>query len=212
MLADMMLFARPPKLAIQQVDLVSLIGELLAELNDVAAAQNTAMHGPLRREPLRVEVDSVQIRVALKALCMNAIESLGSGGNVTIELEATDIRESATVDDAEEAVRITVTDDGPGVPAVARAISCSIHFSAVAKRIVDWDLDCASAGGLLPHTEGRSNLRRTGVQGHRLSLRYQSAASNGLWLYRISRFPQTGAINRSTMRKILLGGAHAGYK
>ena len=116
MLADMMLYARPPKLTPKQADLVSLIGEVLAELNETAAEQKTSLHGPLRREPLWIEIDTVQIRVALKALIMNAIEALGSDGNVTIELEATDVGESATDDDSEEAVRITVMDDGPGVP------------------------------------------------------------------------------------------------
>ena len=116
MLADMMLYARPPKLTPKQADLVSLIGEVLAELNETAAEQKTSLHGPLRREPLSIEIDAVQIRVALKALVMNAIEALGSDGNVTIELEATDVGESSTDYDAEEAVRITVMDDGPGVP------------------------------------------------------------------------------------------------
>ncbi|HEY2759980.1 MAG TPA: HAMP domain-containing sensor histidine kinase, partial [Pirellulales bacterium] len=116
MLADMMLYARPPKLMSKQVDLVSLIGELLAELEPAAAEQKTALHGPLRRDPCWVDVDPVQIRVALKALVANAIEALGSGGNVTIELCVTDISESTPAEVAEELVQISVTDDGPGVP------------------------------------------------------------------------------------------------
>ncbi len=111
MLADMMLFARPPRLAPEAVDLVQLADEVLAELADDAFAQQTELHVPGRREPLVIQADPVQLRVALRAMCINSLESLGRGGNVSME-----VAQSADGQFAE----ITIRDDGPGISANIR--------------------------------------------------------------------------------------------
>ncbi len=109
MLADMMLFARPPQLAPELVDLVQLAGEVLAGLAEDAAAQQTALRPPTRREPANVAADPVQLRVALRAICANSLEALGRGGNVGIEISQQG-----------DATEITVRDDGPGISADIR--------------------------------------------------------------------------------------------
>ena len=110
MLADMMLFARPPRLAPEPVDLVRLADEVLAELAEDAAAQQTTLHPPGRREPLMITADPVQLRVALRAMCVNSLEALGRAGNVTIEV--------ASPNDGY--AEVTITDDGPGISSEIR--------------------------------------------------------------------------------------------
>src|SRR5262249_20736276 len=90
MLADMMLFARPPQLARKPTDIVQLIAGVLSELADDASAQQTTLHGPTRTSPISISADPIQLRVALRALCQNSLEALGRGGNLSIEVCITD--------------------------------------------------------------------------------------------------------------------------
>jgi signal transduction histidine kinase len=90
MLADMMLFARPPKPSLQPVDVVRLIDDVVATMADDAAGQETAIHLPSRRDTLTIQADPVQLRAALLAVCRNSLEALGHGGNLSIELCVSD--------------------------------------------------------------------------------------------------------------------------
>ena len=94
MLADMMLFARPPQLTLAKVDVVRLADEVMAELADDAATQQTRLGDSLQRtgatERVVIDADPMQLRVALKALCINSLEALGRGGNMTIEIRQID--------------------------------------------------------------------------------------------------------------------------
>ena len=110
MLADVMLFARPPRLAPESVDLVRVADEVLAELAEDAAVQQTALHPPNRREPLMITADSVQLHVALRAMCVNSLEALGRAGNVTFDVSSPNDRFA----------EITITDDGPGISSEIR--------------------------------------------------------------------------------------------
>jgi signal transduction histidine kinase len=126
MLADMMLFARPPQPILEQIDLVPLVDDVLAGLSDVAAQQQTMLHGPTRREPLHVDADSVQLRVALRAVCINSLEALNQGGNITIEICRSDeVMASEKLNEPThmDLAQIAVTDDGPGIsPEIAGKI------------------------------------------------------------------------------------------
>jgi signal transduction histidine kinase len=119
MLADMMLFARPPQIRLEPVDLVTLIDEAIATLADEGTAQEIVIHPPSRRDALTIEADRVQLRVALLALCRNSLEVLGRGGNLSLELCVgdTDLVQNGPHC---ETVKIIVSDDGPGIPPEAR--------------------------------------------------------------------------------------------
>ncbi len=104
MIADMMLFARPPRPELKPVELVRLVDDLLAELLPRAARQQTAIARTGELGPLDVQADSVQLCVALRALCQNAIEALNSGGHIEICIERRD-----------RDVEIHIRDDGPGI-------------------------------------------------------------------------------------------------
>ena len=113
MLADMMLFARPPQLRVESVDLVHLIDGLIAELADEADEQQTQLIRRSEKDSLRAECDPVQIRVALRALCLNALQAVAAGGTIVIDLCERTVGNGAAPDPR---VEIEVIDDGPGIP------------------------------------------------------------------------------------------------
>ncbi len=87
MIADMMLFARPPRPELRPVELVKLIDDLVADLLPRCARQETSIRRTGAAGPILIEADPVQLNVALRAICQNAIEALQSGGHVEIEVE-----------------------------------------------------------------------------------------------------------------------------
>jgi signal transduction histidine kinase len=138
MIADMMLFARPPRPEFQQVELTRLIDGLLADLSPGCAAQETAIRRNGEPGPILVQADPVQLMVALRAMCQNSLEALQSGGHVEIALETgashlpnvdatTEHRLAAAGTPARDdssgplsvagdcEVRIQIRDDGPGM-------------------------------------------------------------------------------------------------
>lgn len=109
MLADLMLFARPPELAPQTLELRALLAEVATHFEPQAREQGTALVLASSPDPLTVSADPLQLRVALLALVRNALEALGGGGQVTLEA----LR--AASPSGESAV-LAVHDTGPGIP------------------------------------------------------------------------------------------------
>jgi hypothetical protein len=116
MIADMMLFARPPALVRQRLDLVALVDCVIAELRDDARMQGShiARHGDVG--PVYVEADATQLATAMRAVCMNALEALVAEGQVDVAVEV--IGPSAR--DLLSWARITIHDTGPGIPPAVR--------------------------------------------------------------------------------------------
>lgn len=105
MIADLMLFAKPPAPRIEPVNLVALADRAIAELAAEAQDQGTELTcEPGDSRSLTVNADEVQIGVALRALIQNALEALGRGGRIDIGVEQ--VRRMAMVH---------VTDNGPGL-------------------------------------------------------------------------------------------------
>ncbi|REK12343.1 MAG: sensor histidine kinase [Planctomycetota bacterium] len=112
MIADMMLFARPPAPQPEPADLVPLLAGVADELAPQAEEQGSEIRADLPQGPLVVAIDATQIAVAVRSLCVNALEALVTGGTVQIEL--------LPPAKPHEAVRIAVRDDGPGIAAEVR--------------------------------------------------------------------------------------------
>jgi signal transduction histidine kinase len=119
MIADMMLFARPPQPNLERFDAVQWIDALVADLQPAAARQETVLTRTGSREPFDIEADRTQLTVAVRALVQNAFEALTSGGNVQVELLS-----------IEAEVQIRVIDDGPGISEAERRHLFDPFYSA----------------------------------------------------------------------------------
>jgi len=119
MIADLMLFARPPGAERKDVDLCRLVQAALDQLASRAADQATALEYQGPPGPMPIEADAAQLSVALRALVSNSIEALGGGGRVAVELGR----------DTSE-IWIRVADDGPGITAEERKRIFDPFFSA----------------------------------------------------------------------------------
>ena len=141
MIADMMLFARPPKPEPTLIDLVELVDGVIEEISPRAARQEIAIRRVGRRVvaglpteprgggagsgdprttgPVEVEADATQLTVALRAMCQNSLEAIGHEGQIEIGVH----RDAATV-------RIRIADDGPGIPLEERRHLFDPYYSA----------------------------------------------------------------------------------
>ena len=112
MIADMMLFARPPALVRQRCDLVALVDSVIAELREEAELQKSRI--VRRGDPgaVVVEADATQLATALRAVCVNALEALVAEGQVDISVDQVRVPDR----EREHWARITIHDTGPGIP------------------------------------------------------------------------------------------------
>jgi signal transduction histidine kinase len=117
MIADMRLFARPPQPVLQTVNPHELVDRLIEELAPVAAQQGTVLCRA--GQAALISADPVQLMVALRALCQNALEALGRGGRIEISLMTSG-----------KQVEISVSDDGPGIPPEQRPHIFDPFYSA----------------------------------------------------------------------------------
>jgi signal transduction histidine kinase len=132
MIADLMLFAHPPKPQPREVDLAQLVDKVLAEVQEQAREQETTLLRTGDTTPLLATVDPTQIAVALKAIVQNALEAVQQCGRVEVsaELGAGNAEQSSippphfSLFDAATlrsnfrapSFVLTVTDTGPGIP------------------------------------------------------------------------------------------------
>ncbi len=141
MIADLMLFARPPAMVPEPTDLAALADRVVAELLPLAKEQGTTLVRLGSSDPLIANVDPTQIAVALRALVSNSLEALRTGGRVEVsaELALSDASQKRADDfqvqgstfkvDLAHAtppspnpkseirnLKLTVRDTGPGIP------------------------------------------------------------------------------------------------
>jgi hypothetical protein len=122
MIADMMLFARPPQPRLAPVELTALVAGQVAELASGAAAQATQLIFETSVEAIRITADRTQLAVAVRALCVNALEALASGGHIELAVhrQTAPTTQSEKLRNVRETVQITISDSGPGIPPAAR--------------------------------------------------------------------------------------------
>ncbi|QDT69876.1 Sensor protein ZraS [Planctomycetes bacterium MalM25] len=107
MISDLMLFARPPKLERQPIDLAQVAETVVEEL--APRAEELAIEVRVSKVSAPVSADPDQLAVALRAVVENSFDALGQGGEVAIESEGVN-------GDA----YLRVHDNGPGVPEAIR--------------------------------------------------------------------------------------------
>lgn len=111
MISDMMMFAKPPQVDAQHVDLVAIARRAVDEMQELAVQQGAVVRGPSGAGPLLVAGSTDQLVEAIKSLCRNSLESCGPGGVVEVQVDCrpgSDIAAPATV-------LVEVTDNGAGI-------------------------------------------------------------------------------------------------
>lgn len=108
MISDLMLFARPPRIVCEEVDLNVLANQVAHRLAQTAAARDIELTLTPANDPVRIFADPEQLTVALLAVCTNAVEAVGQNGKVSM------IVRSETVEGASWGV-CEISDTGPGI-------------------------------------------------------------------------------------------------
>ena len=140
MIADLMLFARPPAMRPEPTNLVALADRVVAEMQPLAAEQGTTLIRSGADEPVLATVDPTQITVALAALVQNSLESLRKGGRIEIEISDCGMNSHPSIPtphfvaspnprSASRNLKLTVTDTGPGIPPHVRPHIFDPYFS-----------------------------------------------------------------------------------
>ncbi len=117
-LSDFLRFASGHALRLERTDLNALAGELLDFLAPRAERANIRLRRELAPHLPPVDVDANLLRQAILNLLVNAQDAMPSGGEITLRTTSNG-----------HAVRISVEDNGPGVPPENRDRIFNIYFS-----------------------------------------------------------------------------------
>jgi signal transduction histidine kinase len=118
MIADLMLFARPPELVLGDVDLGQLVRGVVRSLATEASERQIEFTVTTPDEPLVIQADGEQLTVAIKAVCVNASEAIGREGTGSI-----------TVRGGQNCAVIEIADTGPGISPEVREHMFDPFFS-----------------------------------------------------------------------------------
>jgi signal transduction histidine kinase len=142
----MMLFARPPVPEPERIDLAKLAAKLIDELTPEADALGTTLmlHAP--PPPVWIWADPIQWAVALRAILVNAIEAIGSGGRVEMSVRRVDAGDVRGASDATQASRPRHADpaapvESPSCASADRGTSAGTSAVAAATSIAQGVLE-----------------------------------------------------------------------
>lgn len=109
MIADLMLFARPPELKAAPCDLGRLVEQTLAPFREAAQQRDVVLHHVLPPEPVVAPADATQLAVAVAALVRNSLEAIVGAGRIEVSVAWSAETEKGHWGE------IVVRDDGPGL-------------------------------------------------------------------------------------------------
>lgn len=104
MIADLMLFARPPALRPTEFNLGEVVASVVHEHQAEASERGVRLAVELLTDDLDVRADASQLAVAVGALIRNSIEAIGQDGAVVVAIRA-----------APGWLLVEVRDTGPGI-------------------------------------------------------------------------------------------------
>jgi signal transduction histidine kinase len=104
MIVDLMIFARPPKLRREYVDLCTIVSAAVAADRSEAEARGIAIETSLPNEPIVVSADRTQLAALLSALLRNSLDAITHAGRIEVRLQCEG-----------DTVHITVADTGTGL-------------------------------------------------------------------------------------------------
>lgn len=110
MIADLMLFAKPPKLQPSEIELVAWLKKTTADQQAAALAAGIAWQLTLPEVPCPLMGDPTALANAVRAVVANALEAQGEGGAILVTLQNRDPAE----------YQLVIRDQGPGIDAATR--------------------------------------------------------------------------------------------
>ena len=110
MIADLMLFAQPPKIVSCQVDLGEIVDQVILELVSEAKSRDIELVRRDAGQEVLVMIDRDQLNVALRSLCMNSLEAIGKEGEIELSVALAE-----HVPCQQPTAEIVVSDTGPGI-------------------------------------------------------------------------------------------------
>lgn len=108
MIADLMLFARPPKLVLKSCDLNALVRTVVAESKVFAGERQVELAVTCGDTPVVASVDATQLAVAIGAVVKNGVEAAETGGHVGVSV-------GQIAESGRQFAEMRVRDDGPGI-------------------------------------------------------------------------------------------------
>ncbi len=112
MLADLMLFAKPPELDRQPVDLVDLVRQVVARLDEDSPPE-VACRWQSTEPSIQVDADAVQLVVALGAIGRNAVQAMDQGGLLRYQVQRSPQQGKQAT--SPTWVEVVIQDTGPGL-------------------------------------------------------------------------------------------------
>jgi len=163
MIADLMLFARPPELNLAPCDVRQLVRRVVAAQSDIAAEREIELTCDVADDAApSLAADDTQLAVAVDTLITNAIEAVGAGGHVAVA-----VRSAAEAESRE--VEIVVADDGPGISDEVRSHMFDPFFSGrEAGRGLGFGL--SKCWRIVTDHGGRVVVHQTGRRGAEISI------------------------------------------
>ena len=110
MISDLMLFARPPQLQRQRLDLSEVIRQVASSLTAECERRGIELNIVVDGQPPPVDGDATQLAVAINALIANSINALGRGGRIRLAVSSS----------PDGGAQLQVEDTGPGIPPEVR--------------------------------------------------------------------------------------------
>lgn len=105
MIADLMLFARPPQPQFSECLLGEIASIAISQMLPQAKLQETQLTLVPAESEIPLTADANLVTLAISALIRNALEALKAGGKIEVTLTSED-----------DVATIAVQDDGPGIP------------------------------------------------------------------------------------------------
>ena len=87
MIADLMLFARPPRPRLAECSVAEVVSAVVQELSPRAADTGITLESDGMAEMPAIQADPTQLKIALRAVCENAFDALDAGGRIEIAVQ-----------------------------------------------------------------------------------------------------------------------------
>jgi signal transduction histidine kinase len=120
MIADLMLFARPPRLQPENIELNELVESIAKQWRAESDSQNVEITVQIAPSAVNLRADPVQLRIALGALIKNSLEAMSENGRIAIGVRSVSVGDCNGSTNDNCVAEITVADNGPGIPTEIR--------------------------------------------------------------------------------------------